>query len=288
MKRKNKWIATTVLTALLLVGIPSMAMAQNVTVTLPTFPVTLNGSEMVPMYDEYPVLVYNGITYFPLTGYYGGYLGFSTTWADNTLTVQKVKGMTKNLRWYEKPEANKNTYTASVAPWKVVINGNTIQNSKEAYPLLQFRDITYFPLTWRFAVDEFGWYYSFDEKNGLIINSKSDLELNGKSQSYVISGDVAVGHPYNSYDDKYTFTYKKGDGEEKEFSLKSQLQGADYYFNHQSDENGYIQFDTHIKPSIEGDILILPCVRQDNIGKKENLILKIDFVKGTIISKTAI
>ena len=34
-----------------------------------------------------------------------------------------------------------------------------------------FRDITYFPLTWRFAVEEFGWNYSFDNKAGLRITA---------------------------------------------------------------------------------------------------------------------
>ena len=50
---EKKWIAATVLSAFLLTGAPTAAMAQNVTVTLPTFPVTLNGYEMQPTYDEY-------------------------------------------------------------------------------------------------------------------------------------------------------------------------------------------------------------------------------------------
>ncbi|WP_157047331.1 hypothetical protein [Alkaliphilus metalliredigens] len=43
--------------------------------------------------------------------------------------------------------------------------------SKETYPLIIFRDITYFPLTWRFAVDEFRWDYSFSGESGLKIES---------------------------------------------------------------------------------------------------------------------
>lgn len=31
--------------------------------------------------------------------------------------------------------------------------------------------MTYFPLTWRFAVEEFGWQYSFDHTNGLVITN---------------------------------------------------------------------------------------------------------------------
>lgn len=286
---EKKWIAATVLSAFLLTGAPTAAMAQNVTVTLPTFPVTLNGYEMQPTYDEYPVLVYQNITYFPMTGYYGGFLGLDTRWADNTLTVKKELATSKNLRWYEKKEANKNKYTASVATYNIVVNGKKIQNSKEQYPLLRFRDVTYFPLTWRFAVEEFGWEYTFDAKSGLKINSKSEIEINGKLQLYAIKDNIAIGYPFNTYGDQYIFTYKQGNEPEKEFTLESQLQDGDYYFYAQKDENDCLhqaEIDMKLKPSIEGNILTLPCVRQTT--EKENLILKIDFVKGEIISKTAV
>lgn len=286
MMKTKKLIAATVLSTFLLTGLPSVALAQNVTVTLPDFPVTLNGTEMAPKYDEYPVIIYKDITYIPMTYNYGTFLGLAPNWADNTLTVEKVTSTNPNLRWYEKKEPNKNQYTAVVSTANVVVNGKTIQNSKEPYPLLQFRDITYFPLTWRYAVDEFGWDYTFDAQNGLAIKSKSDIAVNGKSKNYVINGDTAVGYPSSTFE-KYTFTYKIGNGEEKEFSLESQLLGADYYFNELADENGFMQFDTHAKPSIEGNILTLPSVRQtpDNL---DNLILKIDFVQGTIVSKTPV
>ena len=39
------------------------------------------------------------------------------------------------------------------------------------YCLLVFRNVTYFPLTWRFAVDEFGWNYDYKELTGLTIRS---------------------------------------------------------------------------------------------------------------------
>ena len=136
-------------------------------------------------------------------------------------------------------------------------------------------------MTWRFAVNEFGWDYSFDSKNGLEITSR----IMGSSDQYFTKGDIVVGCPFNSYDEKYTFTYRKGNNEEKIFSLESQLQDGMYYFNHQVDENGLIAFAEN-SAYIEGEILILPSVRQNDItGQRENLILKIDFVKGELISK---
>ena len=41
--------------------------------------------------------------------------------------------------------------------FQIQFNGKDIDNNSETYPLLVFRDITYFPLTWRFLVDSFGW-----------------------------------------------------------------------------------------------------------------------------------
>lgn len=75
MKKTKKLLATTVLSTFLLTSLPSAAMAQNVTVTLPNFPVTLNGSTLNPLTDKYPVIVYNNITYFPMTYDYGLFWG---------------------------------------------------------------------------------------------------------------------------------------------------------------------------------------------------------------------
>lgn len=161
-----------------------------------------------------------------------------------------------------------------------------IDNSKAPYPLLHFQDTDYFPLTWHYVVEELGWRYSFDAENGLVIKSKTDLEINGKSRYYAMKDDVAVGYPDNTFE-KYIFTVKKGDSEEKEFDLEAQLQGYDYYFNKQRDENGYMSYKLSPGPIIEGDILLLPSVRQHD-GKDENVMIKIDFAQGKIISITEI
>lgn len=54
----------------------------------------------------------------------------------------------------------------------VNVNENRIINSKEKYPLLVFRDVTYFPLAWRFCHDEFDLNYFFTNRDGLVISSK--------------------------------------------------------------------------------------------------------------------
>ena len=73
---------------------------------------------------------------------------------------------------------------AQIAAGKITVNGKQIANANEPYPLLRFRDVIYFPLTWRFMAEEFGWDYSFSIKDGLILSNpdvtlKTQAEFNG-------------------------------------------------------------------------------------------------------------
>ena len=82
-------------------------------------------------------------------------------------------------------EANAQTQTAQFVEGPIRVNGTSVDNAAEPYPLLLFRDVTYFPLTWRFAVNEFGWQYSFDSENGLVItNPDAPFETPEKWQGY--------------------------------------------------------------------------------------------------------
>lgn len=283
---KRKLIASVALSAFLLTGVASPAMAaQQVKVTLPTFKVTLNQYEMENKHNQYPLIVYKDITYFPMTYHYADFLGLKTNWANNTLTIDKEPHPYADYSdWYAQKATNKNSYTATVATSKIVVNGKNIQNSQEQYPLLLFRDVTYFPLTWRFAVDEFGWMYSFDAKNGLNIYSKGNTSIHQYPTQYFTAGDVKISYPSSTFDQGAKFTYQKGNGKVNSFSLESQLMDADYYFGNQVDENGYNNPDPSVKPSLEGNIFNLPCAKQTP-GKKENVILKIDMEQGKIISK---
>ena len=283
---KKSIVSILVLAAFLAGGAaPAAQGAENVTVTLPTFPVTLNGCQMTPEYDEYPVIVYKDITYFPMTYHYAAFLGLATNWADYTLTVKKTDTASQNLRWYERTEKNKMKQTASLAPFNIVINGELIDNSKEQYPLLLFRDITYFPLTWRFAVDEFGWDYAFDMERGLQINSKLTFV---KEDQYITSDNITVGFPDNSWNEQYNFAVYQNGEKVKTFSLKTYLLDGEYYFNEQVDENGYMQ--TAETAKIENNTLFLPCVRQSDNGDniRENVLLEINLDEGPVGKKTKI
>lgn len=152
------------------------AVAAEVEVSLPTFPVTLNGVLMEQGQNEYPCLVYKDITYVAMTYYDARLLGLVSTWQEETgLVIKKADFIADQSTLqgeyvpYFQEEVNNSVYKATLPEFAIQVNGTVIENSSEEYPLLIFRDVTYFPLTWRFAHTEFGWQYNFDSENGLVV-----------------------------------------------------------------------------------------------------------------------
>ena len=100
-------------------------------------------------------------------------LGLTSDWTEeNGLVIEKTGTEPYAPSFEQGALPNEMNQTASIVEGKVTVNGKEIDNASEEYPLLLFRNITYFPLTWHFAVEEFGWDYNYTAENGLIINSK--------------------------------------------------------------------------------------------------------------------
>lgn len=192
----KKRLLSTLLTVLLLFcAAPAAYAADTVRVTLPDFSVTLNGQTLSNTYSKYPFLVYSGITYFPMTYYDCRLLGLRTTWtAADGLGIEKNDGTVSEYARQIQASRNQKNQSARIAGGKITVNGKTVNNSREQYPLLVFRDVTYFPLTWRFAVDEFGWDYHFDTENGLVIsNPASQLTYDGAWEGSVEHYEAVMG-----------------------------------------------------------------------------------------------
>jgi hypothetical protein len=153
MKCLKKCSIAAVLTMTLLIVSPICAFGANnrVAVTIPNFPVTLNGLKFDSNdYEPYPLLSYRNITYFPMTYYQSNLLNLDTVWtAESGLVITKGNPETPKEFSYETPIPNRNgrTQTATVIDSKVTVNGKSIDNRDEPYPLLLFRNVTYFPLT---------------------------------------------------------------------------------------------------------------------------------------------
>ena len=178
--RKFAALILAVIVCLPFTGRVNAAAEKDVRVTLPAFKVTLNDEVINNTFSEYPLIVYKDITYFPMTYYDARWLGVTTGWSQESgLSVSserdplKLTGMPE-YRAYTRKTANASSYTASIASFPITVNGKTIDNASEEYPLLVFRDITYFPMTWRFCLEEFGWHYSWNANDGLVIYSWTD------------------------------------------------------------------------------------------------------------------
>ncbi len=210
----RKLISTAVLSVFLCTGISSPAeAAKSVPVTLPTFDVTLNGQVIENENRKYPLLVYNNITYVPMTYYDSRFLGLTTFW-NQTDGLEIIKsGETCAYREDSVTAGNVKRAAAQIVSGKIKVNGKTIHNANEKYPLLLYRDVTYFPLTWRFAVNEFGWKYQFDNKNGLVITSDNlqteSITLKDARDGEFTKFSYAVNGDYLYYEGKQGEIYRR-------------------------------------------------------------------------------
>ncbi|MDO7785912.1 hypothetical protein [Desulforamulus aquiferis] len=195
---KRKIVLVLIISALLMLVIPVGAFASSkaVKISLPGFNVTLNGVQVDNKYRQYPLIIYKDITYFPMTYYDCRFLGIETKWDRvDGLEIDKT-GISGAYRPYQGKVRNGYTYTANIPEFNVKVNGKAINNSEEEYPLLVFRDVTYFPMTWRFGVEEFGWDYKFDSTNGLVIQSANGMLDQGSLPGYKDGPFINAGQYY--------------------------------------------------------------------------------------------
>ena len=278
-----------------------------VTVAIPEFRVTVNGQAMESKYNQYPLLVYKGITYFPMTYDYARFLGVKANWYQESraygnksvLFVGVAEEHAKELKTVSAKTPNGKSYTATVAGYGLALNTTNpnryLNNLKEEYPVLTFRDVTYFPMTWKFAVEEFGWEYSYDNKNGLQIESGNpfraviDDSRIGSSlpqatwTDYYYGKEYYVGYPKTTWDNNYKLIVRKRGGQEQEYSLKGQIDG-DYYFNEKKTGAGG---SVDAEPSIAGSIFSVEC-RKMGMSGESYVLLKIDLDTGKVASEEAI
>ena len=189
------------LIALLIIPFDSaVGTAHEVDISLPSFAVTLNGIIVDSAYREYPFIVYNNITYFPMTYFDCRFLGLETDWSSETgLAIRKtdISGPYEN---YVTNRRNSSMDKAAISGIYVSVNGIVIDNSREEYPLLVYRGVTYFPMTWRFCYDEFGWDYTFSHETGFAISipieslSIDRIEPIVKGESYQLAPVLVPGN----------------------------------------------------------------------------------------------
>ena len=269
----------TLMLALLLL-LQSSALAadkgKTVTVTLPTFAVTLNDTKIDSAHSEYPLIVYRDITYFPMTYHASRFLHLKSNWYQTEPKGTLFVGYSDASEdtWTDTPATSKNTVTAkaTVADYQIAVNtvdkGKCLDNSAEPYPLLNFRGVTYFPLTWRFAVEEFG----PELEDALLASSAPSAALVQKTYFYGADKSEYAGVPYSNLAGA-TFVYRRSG--EAAVTIKAQelFSDGEYYFDCQDSENA---------PALSGGVLTLSARRTDSAGQA-TVTLKIDLRSGTLL-----
>ena len=103
-------------------GKPAAAQEEKVTVSLPDFKVQLNGLEIDNRYAQYPLLVYNNITYYPMTYYGSRYLGVETTWSEEGGLGVHQNGVRWNWHAYKRYLPNNKSGIATINEGNVRVN----------------------------------------------------------------------------------------------------------------------------------------------------------------------
>ena len=149
---------------------------DNVQVIIPSYSVEISNGPIYYYDSLYPFLSYKNITYFPMTYDYCRALGLLTSWdAEKGLFIAgaDTKG---TLPIYETTD-NSGILTATLPTYDIYVNGKKIDNSKQEYPLLNFRGVTYFPMTYDFS-KEFLWTLDFTPEKFTVRRTTDDSGVN--------------------------------------------------------------------------------------------------------------
>ncbi|WP_157276644.1 YHYH domain-containing protein [Paenibacillus sp. Soil766] len=150
---------------------PKKEVDNRLKAVLPTYKIKVNGTDINNLYAEYPVLSYKDITYFPMTWAYTQALGLDTNWSNEAgfsirKSDNKVAALSQKTASYNSPLSE---YIIDLPTFNIFINDTWLDNYKEDYPVIIYKDITYFPMTWKFAVEELGLTVNYDSTNGFSI-----------------------------------------------------------------------------------------------------------------------
>ncbi|MCG7212735.1 DUF5050 domain-containing protein [Paenibacillus mucilaginosus] len=176
LRKLNLWTAAAAAGLLMLGPITNAeaAATEAVEVAFPAFPVTVNETALDGVHSLYPLLLHKGVTYFPMTWNYTSALGLSVSWnAEDGLSLTKTEGICGPVPQTLSAELKNSGRAADAVPvpFPVTVNGKAVDSPNETYPLLLYRNITYFPMTWRFTKEEFGWQAAWDPVSGYSIQS---------------------------------------------------------------------------------------------------------------------
>ena len=133
--------------------------------------VTLNGQVIDNKNAKYPLLTYSNITYFPMTYQLSRFMGVETDWNNAAKSLNITAGGAQSAYVAEPGKAPRGSVSVTLPSYRISVNGALIDNKEATYPIFNYNGVTYFPLTFRYAYESFGWGYQWDAENGLRIDT---------------------------------------------------------------------------------------------------------------------
>lgn len=237
---------------------PLKAFAQKtVTASLPKFNITVNHRYVENSYRQYPFIVYDDITYFPMTYADCAFLGLKNVWSaedGNAITVVEPFGK------YDDSITPKKTFDDFViAPIiteeKISVNGVETDNSSEKYPILSYNDVLYFPLTSKWC-DAFGWTAVFTDAFGLCVSSNSDNDFVDTVYYYSANSDEVFSCKAENLNDLnlsnseqygYSPNHFFANPNSEDFTVLYSLEELNFIFVKSSEISKYISLGWHLK-----------------------------------------
>ncbi len=198
-------------------GINTVMAKNNMAVNIATFPININHEEYNNSIDvyrpndmslcEYPAVMYENITYLPLTYYNCALLGLTLEAEGNKVLIKQANSDFPAEYLKDQSGENKEKITVTVCPFDLNIAGKDY--SDEKYPALFYKNIVYLPLTWNVVDGIMHWDYSFGE-NGIELYTDSYYYYSEGDSTYEreglrMSASTSYGKTYYRKDGKAVF-----------------------------------------------------------------------------------
>ncbi len=135
---------------------------KEISVIIPDYEILLDNASVYYYDSFYPFLNYKGVTYFPATFEYCKSMDLACGFIENEAFLIAHNPSAQSVPVYE-TTVNTKENTAVIPAYNIIINGKRIDNASLEYPFFNFRGVTYIPITWDFAVNEFGWTLDFTD-----------------------------------------------------------------------------------------------------------------------------
>ncbi len=225
----------------------AVSAATEVASHLPEFDIVVNGRYVENRMRQYPFIIYNDITYFPMTYNDCAFLGVTNDWTPENGTVITTTASNGIYDDLIRPEGTSDWHPlydgllSYITEGKITVNGRKIDNSTQQYPILTYKDVPYFPLTWDWCT-EFGWTINFDAANGLSVCSP-EYNTNGYVNYYspinspLVSNvnschisELAGKNPENSGLTSYSPNHFRKDPHSPDFKPLYSVRGISYLY----------------------------------------------------------